>query len=58
LQQKGQDKLPCPLFVPAKCCSLQEFSKWAMLDLNQRPLLVREAKGVAEYSLGLQNPHN
>jgi len=37
LQQTGPDTLPDLLLTPIKYCNLQEFSEWAMLDLNQRP---------------------
>ena len=37
LQQTDPDTPPDPLLTPIKYCNLQEFSEWAMLDLNQRP---------------------
>ena len=35
--EKGREALPGPLSVSTKYHCLQDFSEWAMLDLNQRP---------------------
>ena len=57
LQQRAGKRFPA-LSVSAKYRCLQVIYRQAMLDLNQRPLLVREKKGVAGCCRGLRIPHN